>query len=294
MCADQARSLGSGVLRSMRALPAVPVRFELQLDEHTIVLNDLLGATLRIDFDGTITCRHCGAATRKSYADGHCYRCFKTLASCDLCVMAPVRCHFAAGTCREPAWGEAFCMQPHLVYLANSAGLKVGITKPQHLPGRWLDQGATEALPIVATATRHQAGCVEAALAVHVSDRTDWRRLVRGDADSLDLVRWAEQLLARAAAALRDLDARFPAQLQRIDAVVERFVYPVLRYTAPTHPLRLEPGRPIHGEFLGIKGQYLLFDRGVFNVRRYAGYHLTVSQTTGGPNARDDQLELFR
>ncbi len=118
---------------------------------------------------------HCGASTRKSYGDGYCYPCFKTLARCDLCVVSPDRCHYAAGTCREPAWGEAFCMQPHVVYLANSAGAKVGITKPENLPGRWLDQGATQAVVIMRTHSRHQAGCVEAALARHVSDRTDWR-----------------------------------------------------------------------------------------------------------------------
>ena len=285
--------LGSGVLRGMRARPAEPVRFELQLDERAIALNDCLGQTLRLEFDGRITCRHCGAATRKSYADGHCYDCFKTLASCDLCVVAPVRCHHAAGTCREPAWGDAFCMQPHVVYLANSAGLKVGLTKPEHLPGRWLDQGASEALPIFATRTRQQAGFVEAALAQFVSDRTDWRRLVRGDADSLDLSQCAAQLLLRAAPALAEVDARFPGTLERLDAVVERFVYPVLRYAAPARALTLVAGRPLQAELLGIKGQYLLFDCGVFNVRRHAAYHLTLSRTAAHPRVGDDQLELF-
>jgi Protein of unknown function (DUF2797) len=289
-----AQLLGSGVLRAMRAQPADPVRFELQLDEHSIALNDLLGEALKIEFDGRITCRNCGAATRKSYADGHCYRCFKTLASCDLCVMAPVRCHYAAGTCREPAWGEAFCMQPHLVYLANSAGLKVGVTKPQHVPGRWLDQGATEALPIFSTATRHQAGCIEAALARYVSDRTDWRKLVRSDADALDLLLCAQQLMARAAEPLRELDARFAGDLQRVDGAVQRFAYPVLRYAAPARLLALEAGRAIGGELLGIKGQYLLFDSGVFNVRRHCAYHLTVSRAAGGEPVGSDQLELFK
>jgi hypothetical protein len=195
-------------------------------------------------------------------------------------------------TCREPEWGEAFCMQPHLVYLANSAGLKVGITKPEHVPGRWLDQGASEALPIMATRTRHQAGCVEAAFARFVADRTDWRRLVREDAAPLDLPHCAAELYGQAAAALERLDIRFPGQLERIDASVERFVYPVLSYPAPTRLLRMVDNGSVEGELVGIKGQYLLFDSGVFNVRRHRAYHLEVRLSSGG-RPKSDQLELF-
>jgi hypothetical protein len=285
-------SLGAGLLRGMRAAADQPVRYQLELEGCTIALNDLLGERLSIEFDGRIVCCHCGRATRKSYADGHCYQCFKTLASCDLCVVAPDRCHYAAGTCREPEWGDAFCMQPHLVYLANSAGLKVGITKPEHVPGRWLDQGASAALPIMATRTRHQAGCVEAALARLVADRTDWRRLVREDAAPLDLPRCAAELYAQAATVLGQLDNRFPGQLERIDAQVERFVYPVLRYAAPARRLRFVEDGALGGELLGIKGQYLLFDSGVFNVRRHRGYHLDIHLSSGETPA-SDQLELF-
>lgn len=285
-------ALGSGLLDGMRAFRGEPVRYQLELEGSAIALNELLGERLSIEFDGRIVCCHCGRVTRKSYADGHCYQCFKTLASCDLCVVAPDRCHYAAGTCREPAWGEAFCMQPHVVYLANSAGLKVGITKPEHLPGRWLDQGASEALPIIATKTRHQAGCVEAALAQFVADRTDWRRLVREDAPPLDLLHCAADLYRQAATVLEGLAQQFPGQLERLDAGVERFVYPVLRYAAPPRALRLVEAGVVGGELLGIKGQYLLFDSGVFNVRRHRAYHLAV-RLTPGETPRSDQLELF-
>jgi hypothetical protein len=62
--------------------------------------------------------------------------------------MSPEKCHFDAGTCREPEWGEANCMVDHFVYLANSSSVKVGITRGTQLPTRWLDQGASQALPI--------------------------------------------------------------------------------------------------------------------------------------------------
>jgi hypothetical protein len=148
MPADTGARLGSGALLALRSEPTTPVDYVLQLGATPIPLNGLLGQALLITFDGRISCRHCGAATRKSYGDGYCYPCFKTLARCDLCVVSPARCHYAAGTCREPVWGDEFCMQPHLVYLANSAGAKVGITKRENLPRRWLDQGAVQAMVI--------------------------------------------------------------------------------------------------------------------------------------------------
>jgi hypothetical protein len=296
MSPDASEFLGSGALRSLASQPATPVEYVMELGDRTIPLNALLGEPILITFEGKISCRHCGAGTRKSYGEGYCYPCFKALARCDLCIVSPARCHYAAGTCREPAWGEAFCMQSHVVYLANSAGAKVGITKAAHLPGRWLDQGATAALVIMQTATRHQAGCVEAALARHVRDRTDWRGLVGGDARPIDLLGLTAQLRRSAATELAELDREFPAALRWTDAQSPaHFVYPVARYGSPARRLMLAVGEPIGGELLGIKGQYLMFDTGVFNVRRHTSYHVTIARGAGyAPVSTTDQLELFQ
>ncbi len=286
--------LGSGVLRGMDCVPGAPVRYSLELNGGVLPLNELLGRTLAIRFDGRITCQHCGAITRKSYGDGFCYPCFKTLARCDLCVVSPDRCHYAAGTCREPQWGESFCMQPHLVYLANSAGAKVGITTPANVPMRWLDQGATQAAVIMRTQSRFQAGCVEAALAQHVSDRTEWRNLVGRDAQELDLVALCEQLRRQAAHSLAALDERFPGALQWVEQPMPlRFEFPVTSYAGPPIGLTLEPGVAIGGALLGIKGQYLMFDSGVFNVRRHTSYHVEVARAADIAPDERGQMELF-
>lgn len=190
-------------------------------------------------------------------------------------------------------------MQPHVVYLANSAGAKVGITKSEHLPGRWLDQGATQALIIMYTATRHQAGCVEAALARHVADRTDWRGLISKVEEAIDLPLLAAQLRRAAANELAALDRTFPNALRWADAETPvSFDYPVVRYASPARRLVLTVGDPVEGVLLGIKGQYLMFDTGVFNVRRHTSYHVTLAR---GPSGRrrdraraHDQLELFQ
>jgi hypothetical protein len=302
MPTDVVEMLGSGVLRMMQIVPARPVEYTLQLDGDPIPLSDLLGRRLSIRFDGKITCQNCGSLTRKSYGDGYCYRCFTTLARCDLCVVSPDRCHYAAGTCREPAWGESFCMQPHLVYLANSAGAKVGITKPENLPWRWLDQGATQAAVIMRTQSRFQAGCVEAALARYVSDRTDWRELIGRDAAEIDLPELAARLRRDAAKELELLESRFAGALSwSAEAVPERFEYPVMAYASPANGLSLTAGGEIVGTLLGIKGQYLMFDSGVFNVRRHTSYHVVVARVADVPfvareSVREDprdQMELF-
>ena len=294
MAPDTAEVLGAGVLRSMQCASASPVDYALQLDDTVIPLNHLLGQHLRMRFDGRISCRHCATLSRKSYGGGYCYSCFKTLARCDLCVVSPNRCHYAAGTCREPAWGEAFCMQPHVVYVANSAGAKVGITKPSNLPGRWLDQGATQALVVLHTRSRHQAGCVEAALARYISDRTNWRALVRRDAPEIDLRALVDTLRHDAAAELSALEERFPSALMWAeDQSPLSFQYPVTAYTSPARALAVVPGVAIGGVLLGIKGQYLLFDSGVFNVRRHTSYHVELTRLAQGGVSTRDQLELF-
>jgi hypothetical protein len=293
--------LAAGPLGHMRSAAASPVRYALDVGGTAVPLNDLLGRDVTLRFAGHITCRYCGAATRKSYGDGHCYDCFKTLARCDLCVVSPDRCHYAAGTCREPDWGDAFCMQPHFVYLANSAGAKVGITRPQNVPTRWLDQGATQGMLVMRTATRHQAGCVEAALARYVADRTDWRALVGRDAAPIDLAALLAQLRERAKLELAALDARFHGALEWIETpVAQCFDYPVTSYDGAATVLSLHADVAAGGTLLGIKGQYLLFDTGVLNVGRFTSYHVEVAHaepversSSARVAAARDQMELF-
>ena len=92
-------------------------------------LDSELGRQLTLEFSGTVSCVNCGRNSKRSFGSGYCYPCFRKLARCDLCMVSPDRCHHHLGTCREPQWGDEFCMQPHLVYLANTSGLKVGLTR---------------------------------------------------------------------------------------------------------------------------------------------------------------------
>ncbi len=149
------------------SLQAPVVQYSFRLDDMQVPVNPMIGQRLRLEYLGAIHCSHCGKRTKTSFSQGYCYPCMTKLAQCDVCIMAPEKCHYDAGTCREPSWGEQFCMTDHIVYLANSSGIKVGITRATQLPTRWLDQGASQALPIMRVATRQQSGLVEDVLMEH-------------------------------------------------------------------------------------------------------------------------------
>ena len=252
------------------------VKYSLALDESRVHLNPLLGQSLQINYGGVIHCTNCGRASKKSFSQGHCYPCFKKLASCDLCIMSPERCHFDQGTCREPEWAEQFCMTDHFVYLANSSGVKVGITRGNQIPTRWIDQGATQALPIMRVATRYQSGLVEDALRQHVADRTNWRAMLKGNAEGVDLAAIRDQLFEQCAQQLDELVERFGLQaIQQIDGVeTVEIEYPVIEFPVKVTSFNLDKNPLVEGTLMGIKGQYLILDTGVINIRKYTAYQV--------------------
>ena len=262
-----------GALRKMDARPAAPVLYELPVGDRKLPISSWLGGVVRLTFEGEISCIHCGRAMRKSFAQGYCYPCFRRLARCDACIVKPEQCHFAAGTCREPDWGEANCMLPHTVYLANSSSLKVGITRGLDPIRRWIDQGATQGLAILRVPTRRDSGLVEVALKRHVSDRTDWRRMLRGEAEPLDLPAERDRLLPLVPESEPDA-WRLAERVE--DARTAEVAYPVLEYPKKITSHNLDKNPVLEGTLLGIKGQYLILDTAVINVRKYAGYVVRV------------------
>ena len=274
-------ALASGGLRKMEASldGGAVASYRLPVGEERIALDAFLGKALRLDYRGAIHCIHCGRKTGKSFNQGYCYPCFRRLARCDSCIVSPQKCHYHAGTCREPAWGEANCMIEHIVYLANTSGLKVGITRGSQVPTRWIDQGATQALPLFRVASRLDSGLLEVVFAAHVADKTAWQTMLKGPSAELDLAAERERLLAVCAGEIdallreRGVAAITPvpeAQLLHID-------YPVLEYPQRVRSLNLDKQPQVAGTLLGIKGQYLLLDSGVINIRRHAGYQVSLS-----------------
>ncbi|WP_271411739.1 DUF2797 domain-containing protein [Pseudomonas sp. Q1-7] len=273
------QELGRGALSKMSVRLEAPVQYAFRLDAVDIAANPLIGRPLRLEFLGAIHCIHCGRKTKKSFSQGYCYPCFTKLAQCDSCIISPEKCHYAEGTCREPEWGERFCMTDHVVYLANSSGIKVGITRASQVPTRWIDQGASQALPVMRVATRQQSGFVEDLLRSQVADRTNWRAMLKGDAPALDLPAIRDALFGQLADGIRALQDRFG--LQAIQPVSDiqpiEISYPVEAYPTKVVSFDLDKTPVVEGTLRGIKGQYLILDTGVINLRKYTAYQLAIS-----------------
>lgn len=272
--------LAAGGVKKMKTTLADTVQYRLPLGDALLPMNEQLGQALRLAYNGQINCIACDRKTSKSFNQGYCYPCFKRLAQCDSCIVSPERCHYDAGTCREPAWGEAHCMIDHFVYLANTSGIKVGITRHSQVPTRWMDQGATQAQPIFRVSTRLQSGLVEHLFKSHVADKTSWQAMLKGDAEPVDLELERQRLVNECQADIQALQDEHGLQSITELAGVEqtRIRYPVLEYPTRVKSFNLDRQAVAEGTLLGIKGQYLIFDTGVINMRKYAGYHLTVER----------------
>jgi hypothetical protein len=257
----------------MTVVPDSPVRYALPVGAESLPINPRIGRTLRLHFEGEIRCIHCNRSIGKSFQQGYCYSCIRRLARCDSCMVKPERCHYPAGTCREPEWGETHCLIPHSVYLANSSGIKVGITRGLDPMTRWIDQGASEALVIRRTLDRLRAGEVEVAFKEFANDRTNWRAMLKGPPEPVDLCDERDRLVAllRERHPPRELPGEPVA-----DAEPVAIRFPVLEYPAKVVSHDLDRKPLLEGTLLGVKGQYLIFDTAVINVRKYGGYCLSV------------------
>jgi len=254
------------------------VSYQLPLDDTLIPLNELIGKSITLTHTGNIHCLSCGKKTKKSYSQGHCFVCTRKLASCDMCIMKPETCHYEHGTCREPEWADDFCMTDHYVYLSNTSALKVGITRHTQLPTRWIDQGATQGLPIFKVKSRQISGLVETALAEFIGDKTNWRTMLKGENADLDLKAEATRLMPLIEEQIGNIEMMYG--LDAIEELEEEIV--TINYPVTQHPTKIishnfdkEP--VVSGVLQGIKGQYLFFDTGVINIRKFTSYEITFS-----------------
>lgn len=270
----------NGTIKKMQSRLSKPVDYALPVGDELLPMNQYIGASLTINFSGNIFCTHCGRKTKKSFNQGYCFPCMKRLAQCDSCIIRPEECHFDQGTCREPDWGQQHCMIEHIVYLANASAAKVGITRGTQVPTRWIDQGASQALPIVAVQTRHQSGLLEVILKGYVADKTNWRAMLKGVPELIDLNALAEDLLAQGQSRIDALINEHGIQAIQVLEPQEPVTieYPVEQYPEKIVSINAEKTPEVSGTLLGIKGQYLIFDTGVINMRKYTGYEVAIKE----------------
>lgn len=258
-----------GNLKKMKTQLDEQVKYELLLS-NPVMMNSLLGKDITLNWLGTINCQKCGKITKKSFGEGFCYNCFVSAPEAAECIIRPELCRAHLGEGRDPKWEEEHHNRPHVVYLAASSAVKVGITRMEQVPTRWIDQGASSAIKLAITPNRFEAGVLEVALKDVFTDKTHWQRMLKNDIDPfIDLVeeKWSLE---------EHLPSDLVDQFTDDDEVIE-INYPVLQYPNTVKSLTFDKEPKITGKLKGIKGQYLIFEGGkVLNIRKHTGYYVEV------------------
>lgn len=253
------------------------VDYFLPVGDDRVFLNPYIGKKISFHFTGKIHCIQCKRPTKKSFQQGHCYPCFQRLLECNLCNIHPEKCLFYEGKCHNEDWPHAHCGQSHIVYLANSSGLKVGITRSTQVPTRWIDQGAAQAIPFFKVSNRHQAGAVEVIFKQFIADKTNWQAMLKSYPPAADLVKKRDELLVLAEAQLAEIMAKYPDEVVPMpEATVTQISYPILDYPTKIKSINLDKTSLLEGQLRGIKGQYLLLDTGVISIRKFGGYEIKL------------------
>lgn len=259
-------------IRKMRADvgPDGVVRYHLSTGDGSVVMNDLIGRPVALQFSGTIRCISCGKVTKKSFAQGYCYRCFISSPETEPCLLKPHLCQAHLGVARDMEYAKEHCLIDHYVYLARSGGLKVGVTRHTQIPTRWIDQGACQAVVIAKTPNRFLAGLIEVELMKHFSDKTNWRAMLTNSEPDINLMEERHR-----AHSLLDGELK---QYALANEEVWSLTYPVLSYPSKVSSLSFDKTSAIEGTLQGIRGQYLIFDGGrVLNLRTFSGYEVGIS-----------------
>ena len=258
-----------GVLTKMQTENGSPIQYYLVFENDFLNVNQLLNKKISINFL-RYQCLNCGLQ-KKIYRQGFCYDCFFEAPQAAAWIINPElsKAHLGIED-RDLEYEKSVQLKPHIVYLANSSSVKVGVTRKTQIPTRWIDQGAHEAIEIVEVPNRYLAGIVEVALKDHVSDKTNWRMMLKNDLKDEDLVDWRNNLkqFIPEEAAEYYLENNSETNLQ----------FPVLRYPEKPKSLNLEKNPFYEGVLKGIKGQYLIFeDDTVFNIRSNEGYVVGIT-----------------
>ena len=256
-----------GNISKMRSNLSEPIEYSLTLEEH-VELNPLIGKDIQFRYTGIIHCVACGVVTKKSFGQGFCYKCFINAPEAAECIIRPELCRAHLGEGRDIEWEQKNHNQPHVVYLALTDTVKVGVTRKDQVPTRWIDQGAYQAIIFAETPNRYQAGVIEVALKSFFTDKTNWRNMLKNENDmSIDLVdeKW-------------QIEAQLPTDITDYitdDETVFTLNYPVLTYPTKLISMSFDKDTTVEGKLLGIKGQYLLFDNDrVINLRKHSGYEV--------------------
>lgn len=259
-----------GVLHKMATSFVHPVQYYLKFGDEKVLMNDLIGRELTLKWTGNIYCTVCGRKTKKSFGEGLCYPCFISAPESSECIIHPELCLAHEHQGRDPEWEERNHNQPHIVYLALTSEVKVGVTRSSQIPTRWIDQGAASSIILAETPYRQKAGAVEVFLKDYLTDKTHWTKMLTNVTDT------NKNLLEEK----RRISAFLPDELKQYvsanDEVLE-IEYPVIDYPVKVSSLSFDKVSEIKLKLNGIRAQYLLFESGkVINIRKHSGYEVEL------------------
>lgn len=247
-----------------------PIQYYLAFKNSFIHFNQLLNKEIKIQFDG-YECLNCGKE-KKIFRQGFCYDCFSSSAEVGDWIMRPElsKAHLGIED-RNLAYEQKVQLQPHIVYLAVASDVKVGVTRKTQVPTRWIDQGASYAVPIVEVPNRYLAGITEVHLKDSFTDKTNWRKMLTNEIMAVDLF----DLVMKTKEKLPNEVLPYFEETQHDVLHLE---YPVEYFPSKVSSLNLDKSPFYSGKLIGIKGQYLIFDDNtVFNIRTYEGYKVKIS-----------------
>lgn len=258
-----------GVLKKMPTENLETIQYYLDMESDFLNMNQLLGTSMTMTFV-KYECLNCHL-NKQIYRQGFCKSCFFETPNAGDWIMRPElsKAHLGIED-RDLAYEQSVQLKPHIVYLANSSNVKVGVTRKQQVPTRWIDQGAHEAIEIVEVPNRYLAGITEVALKEFVADKTNWRKMLKNDIEDANLLEWRDKL-----------KAYIPDEAKEyfIDSNTETHInFPVNKYPEKPKSLNLVKEISYSGILVGIKGQYLIFeDQTVFNVRANEGLVISIT-----------------
>ena len=258
------------VLKKMKTELNEEVSYYLDVENDFLNLNQLLEREIEISFEG-YQCLCCGKE-KKIFRQGNCYECFYKSAAVGDWIMKPElsKAHLGIED-RDLDFEKEVQLKPHVVYLALSSNVKVGVTRKTQVPTRWIDQGATKAIEIVEVPNRYLAGITEVALKEYVADKTVWQKMLKNEVLDADLIAEREKLKAYIPEEAKEYFLENNGKITEIN-------YPVHQYPTKIKTLNLEKTPLYSGKLKGVKGQYLLFeDNTVFNVRNSEGYRVIIT-----------------
>ncbi len=248
--------------------PLKNIQYKLPIGDDLVDMNALIGRKIQIVFEGIINCVVCGKRTKKSFGQGSCYTCFMNAPQNAPCIIKPELCEAHLGKGRDVEWEQKHHNREHIVYLAKSSAIKIGVTGDFPLT-RWIDQGASEAIILAKVPYRQLAGEIEMILKEYYTDKTNWRKMLKNEVSDIDLMEEKENCFEY----LPEDYHEFITEDDRVFTMN----FPTLEYPTVVKSVGFDKVPIIESVLKGIKGQYLLLENNqVLNMRKHTGYYLSL------------------